>query len=333
MKLRTMMIVRIALWSALLITGVFIFASCRPDLPEQSTVQQQKIQQEIDAVKQISDCNLKLAEKRLIEAIQDEGATRVSHNWVLQKSISDIKKDILKLQEPKPIIEHPMSLPDRVEQVSDSVVHIYNNTQGWQGSGVVITEDIILTARHVVEGGVDFTITLSDCTKLRTERAISSKKYDLGFIKLDKSDPNYVILKPVRLGSVKDCKLGQQVFVIGSPYGKLNFNSITLGIVSGLNRNFDEWAMEHGYTEYGWSVTFTTDAAGHPGNSGCPVFTMDGRVRGILVGGFSPVLIYCVPIDLVAKDLSLIDIMFALDNYEFEEVQENNWDGYNQSME
>ena len=55
-----MMIIRIAIWSAILITLVFALASCRPDLPEQSTVQQQKIQQEIDAVKQISDCNLRL---------------------------------------------------------------------------------------------------------------------------------------------------------------------------------------------------------------------------------------------------------------------------------
>jgi serine protease Do len=115
-----------------------------------------------------------------------------------------------------------------------------------------------------------------------------------------------VILKPARLGSIEGCRLGQQVFVIGSPYGKLHFNSITLGIISGLNRNFDEWMIDYGYPKYGWSVTFTTDAAGHPGNSGCPVFTMDGRVRGILVGGHSPVLIYCVPVDLVAKEFLFI---------------------------
>lgn len=227
-----------------------------------------------------------------------------------------------RIERQKPIISQQITLPDIVEQVSDSVVHIRNETQDWQGSGVAITRDIILTARHVVEGGVDFTITLSDGTELKTTRAISSKKYDLGFIKLDKR-----ILKPAKLGSVKECRLGQQVFVMGSPYGKLNFNSITLGIVSGLNRNFDEWMVNYGYAEYGWSVTFTTDAAGHPGNSGCPVFTMDGRVRGILVGGLSPVLIYCVPVDLVAKDLVLIDIMFVLDNYEFETKQIYNY-GY-----
>jgi len=227
-----------------------------------------------------------------------------------------------------PVVQKQISLPDRIEQVSDSVVHIVNETQGWQGSGVVVSPDVIMTARHVVEGGEEFTVTLSDDSKLTAVQAISSKKYDLGFIKL-----NEPVLKPARLGSVKECRLGQQVFVIGSPYGKLNFNTVTLGIVSGLNRNFDEWVVKYGYPKYGWSVTFTTDAAGHPGNSGCPIFTMDGRVRGILVGGFSPVLVYCVPVDLVVRDLPLISAMFAMDMYYSEEAKEESWDGYNQEYE
>lgn len=231
------------------------------------------------------------------------------------------------LQSEQLVVPQQVTLPDIVEQVSDSVVHIMNETQDWQGSGVAITRDIILTARHVVEGGTNFTITLSNGCELKATKAISSKKYDLGFIKLNKK-----VLKPAKLDSIKDCRLGQQVFVIGSPYGKLNFNSITLGIISGLDRNFDEWATDYEYEEFGWAVTFTTDAAGHPGNSGCAIFTMDGKVRGILVGGFSPVLIYCVPVDLVVKDLVLIDIMFALDNYEFEETQVYIWDGYSQEM-
>jgi S1-C subfamily serine protease len=232
---------------------------------------------------------------------------------------------------PTPIAQQKqISLPDRIEQVSNSVVHITNETQGRQGSGVVISPDIIMTARHLVEDGGDFTITLSDGGEIKATQAISSKKYDLGFIKIEKVrwPCGKPILKPARLGSVKDCRLGQQVFVIGSPYGKLNFNSVTLGIISGLNRDFDEWVVKRGYSKYGWSITFTTDAAGHPGNSGCPIFTMDGRVRGVLVGGFSPVLVYCVPVDLVAIDLPLISALFAMDNYYIEEVKE--WQGYEQ---
>ena len=219
-----------------------------------------------------------------------------------------------------PVVQQQFSLSDRIEQVSNSVVHIINKTQDWQGSGVAISPDIIMTARHVVEGGKEFIVTLADSNEVTATQAISSKKYDLGFIRIDKP-----VLKPVRLGSVRECRLGQQVFVVGSPYGKLNFNTVTLGIISGLNRDFDEWVVKYGHPKYGWSVTFTTDAAGHPGNSGCPVFTMDGRVRGILVGGFSPVLIYCVPVDLVIRDLPLIAALFVMDNYQFVKEEYNEW--------
>lgn len=226
----------------------------------------------------------------------------------------------------QPVIQKQVSLPDRVEQVIGSVVHIANKTRGWQGSGVIIAPNIILTARHVVKGGNDFTITLTDKTQIKAVRAISSKKYDLGFIKIEKP-----VLKLARLGSVKNCRAGEQVFAIGSPFGKLNFNSVTLGIISGLNRNcdFDDWYGN----DYGWHVVFQTDAAGHPGNSGCPVFNMDGEVIGILVGGFSPVLVYCVPVDLVIRDLPLISALFAMDNYYLEERKERDWDGYAQEFE
>jgi len=201
-----------------------------------------------------------------------------------------------------------------VEEVMPSVVHVVNDSMRWQGSGVALTKDIILTARHVVEKGSTFTITLSDGTVVNSSKAISSKKYDMGFIKLDEP-----VLKPAEFTSMEGCKLGTSVFVVGSPYGKLHFNSVTLGIISGLERNIDDFVAREGYSNSGWSITFTTDAAGHPGNSGCPVFTMDGKVRGILVAGFSPVLIHVVPVDTVIEDLELIKMLFIFDDYYVEE--------------
>jgi len=75
---------------------------------------------------------------------------------------------------------------------------------------------------------------------------------------------------------------------------------------------------------YGWKVAFTVDSAGHPGNSGCPVFTTDGVIRGVLVGSFSPVLISVMPCDLFLGDLDTIRLMFKMDCFQQEVKPE--WD-------
>jgi len=206
-------------------------------------------------------------------------------------------------------IESKEELPDIVERVMPSVVYIYHESGNWQGSGVAIAPDIIVTARHVVDGGSDFTIITADGTEIKSYKAISSAKYDIGFIKTDEP-----ILAPARFGSINGCRLGQSVFAIGSPYGKENFNRVTLGIISGLNLNLGDY--------YGWEVVFSTDASGHPGNSGCPVFTFDGITRGILVAGRSSTLVYCVPVDVFAKDGAVIRMMFAQEEYYVEENEQ-----------
>ena len=211
--------------------------------------------------------------------------------------------------------------PNRVQEVLPSVVHIM--CDNWQASGVAISKDIVVTARHVVDG-LNYTITMSNGTVVKGTQAITHKDYDVGFIKV-----NTPILKPAKFGSIKDCVLGQSVFIIGSPYGKINFNNVTLGIISGLDRDWDELSN---YGEpYGWKVAFTSDAGAHPGNSGGPVFTMDGIVRGLLVGGFSPVLNCSMPSDLFINDIENIKLMFAFNKYRVEEVKAyQEWDGYNQ---
>ena len=207
------------------------------------------------------------------------------------------------------VVNAPLS---QYEESIKSVVHV--ECPEWQGSGFVVDKHIIATARHVIEDVEDFTITSYDGKKYKATKAISDKKHDIGFIWIEEELPNVV-----ELGSIKGCELGQDIYAIGSPYGKINFNSLTKGIISGLDRNLDftDWNGN----KYGWEVSFTTDAAGHPGNSGCPIFTLDGKVRGILVGGFSPVLVICMPVDLFIEDLEEIKLMFLMDKYQFEEKQ------------
>ena len=212
----------------------------------------------------------------------------------------------LPINQPLPAVT--TQFPNRIQEVLPSVVHIMCDK--WQGSGVAITEDIVVTARHVVDG-THYEITLNDGSKVKGTQAISHKDYDVGFIRVDKS-----VLKPAKFGSIKECVLGQSIFIIGSPFGKINFNSVTLGIISGLDRDWDELSR---YGEpYGWKVAFTSDSAAHPGNSGGPVFSMDGVVRGLLVGGFSPVLNCSMPSDLFMNDIENIKLIFAFERYRME---------------
>ncbi|MEE8207656.1 MAG: serine protease [Nitrosomonadaceae bacterium] len=202
--------------------------------------------------------------------------------------------------------------PNKVQEVLPSVVHIMCDR--WQGSGVAITKDIIVTARHVIDG-TNYTTTLHDGTVVKGVQAISHKDYDIGFIRVEKP-----ILKPAKFGSIKDCVLGQPVFIIGSPYGKINFNNVTLGIISGLNRDWD--GLSYSGDPYGWKVAFTSDSGAHPGNSGGPVFSMDGFVRGLLVGGYSPVLNCSMPSDLFLGDIESIKQMFTFNKYKQEMKRE-----------
>ena len=237
---------------------------------------------------------------------------------------------------PEPTPEPEPTFTDRVQESTKGVVLIQTPSQ--QGSGFAISERLIVTAGHCVEGKEDFTITTHDGHKIKATRAISDKEHDVAFIRVDdltcvegdrdgitcSKTEHEVKLNPLTLGSIEDCRLGQNVYVIGSPHGKLNFNSLTTGIISGVNRDWSPLGAD-----YGWEVAFTVDSAGHPGNSGCPVFTMDGAVRGILVGGFSPVLVSVMPCDLFLGDLDSIRLMFAQDRYEREEAESQNGDWYN----
>jgi len=246
------------------------------------------------------------------------------------------KKELDKKTDTPVVIVEPQepNFTDIVQESIKSVVHIM--CPEWQGSGFVITPNIIATARHVSEKVESFDITTNEGHKLHATRAISSKKYDISLIYIDdltcvaekerelecKKVTHKVKLVPAKLGSIKDCKLGQQVYTIGSPYGNRNFNSVSKGIISGFDRNWDYVNLITG-EQYGWEITFTSDSAVHPGNSGGPIFTMDGVVRGIVVGARSPVLNCSMPCDLFIPDIEYIKSMFIMDKYNKEKAVEH----------
>jgi serine protease Do len=135
------------------------------------------------------------------------------------------------------------------------------------GSGFVIDKDgYIATNRHVVDGAFDVIVTLSDGTRLSGNVVGKGRKYDLALIKVNVRKP----LTPVVFADSLKLKVGDSLVVVGNPYG-LGI-SASSGIVSALGRNlrltnFDRFIQ--------------TDAAINHGNSGGPVFDMEGKVVGM----------------------------------------------------
>ncbi len=199
-------------------------------------------------------------------------------------------------------------IADQVEQVRSAVVHI-EKIGVCQGSGAIISPDgIIFTAKHVTNGGGTFIVTLDDGTKYTTDICLESQEYDVAFLKI-KPDRQLPIVK---LSNLSDMRVGDPVFIMGSPFGSENFNSVSLGIISAKQRNLDE-AQDYGY---GWKVTFQSDATAEPGNSGGPVFNLDGQVIGVLVAGMDATINYSVPVAVFTEDIDLVRQSFELSRYQ-----------------
>lgn len=136
------------------------------------------------------------------------------------------------------------------------------------GSGFIISSDgYVLTNAHVVDDADDVNVRLYDRRVLDAEVVGTDKPYDIALLKVDADD-----LPTVSLGDSSTLLPGQWVVAIGSPF---NFDhTVTKGIVSAVGRSFGG----HDQTD----VPFIqTDVPINRGNSGGPLFNMDGQVVGI----------------------------------------------------
>ncbi|MCK5701979.1 MAG: trypsin-like peptidase domain-containing protein, partial [Cyclobacteriaceae bacterium] len=142
------------------------------------------------------------------------------------------------------------------------------------GSGVLISaEGLILTAAHVVQTAEDVKVVFKNNEIIPAKILAPEKVADVALIKLvwPPSDKNIYIPKVANSDKVKT---GEQVFVIGSPYGLTQ--SLSVGHISGRH---EKKSVSHNMTLMQF---FQTDAAINTGNSGGPMFNMNGEVIGIV---------------------------------------------------
>ncbi|WP_420839978.1 Do family serine endopeptidase [Allorhizobium sonneratiae] len=142
------------------------------------------------------------------------------------------------------------------------------------GSGFVIDPaGYIVTNNHVIENADDIEVIFSDGTKLKAKLVGTDTKTDLSVLKVDSPEP----LKAVKFGDSRKMRIGDWVMAIGNPFGL--GGSVTLGIVSARGRNINAGPYDN---------FIQTDAAINKGNSGGPLFNMQGEVIGINTAIISP---------------------------------------------
>ena len=156
------------------------------------------------------------------------------------------------------------------------------------GSGFIVSADgYIMTNAHVVDGATDVLVKLTDRREFKAKVVGSDRKSDIAVIKIDARD-----LPVVAIGSAERINVGEWVVAIGSPFGF--DNTVTAGIVSAKARSLPS----DNFTPF-----IQTDVPVNPGNSGGPLFNLNGEVVGINSqifsesGGFQGIS-FAIPIDI-----------------------------------
>jgi serine protease Do len=142
------------------------------------------------------------------------------------------------------------------------------------GSGFIVdAAGIVVTNNHVVEGADSIEVKLQDGTLLKAELKGRDPKTDLAVLTVKPEKP----LPTVAFGDSDHLRIGEWVMAIGNPFGL--GGSVSLGIVSARNRDINAGP----YDDF-----IQTDAAINKGNSGGPLFNLNGEVVGINTAIFSP---------------------------------------------
>jgi serine protease Do len=142
------------------------------------------------------------------------------------------------------------------------------------GSGFVIDPSgIVITNNHVIADANEVTVIFTDGQKLRAQVIGKDSKIDVAVLRVKPDKP----LKSVKFGDSEKMRVGDWVMAVGNPFGL--GGTVTAGIVSARNRNIESGP----YDDF-----IQTDAAINKGNSGGPLFNMNGEVIGINTAILSP---------------------------------------------
>ncbi len=192
--------------------------------------------------------------------------------------------------EASPSVVYITSLTHRRDFFRLNVMEIPSGT----GSGFVWdSKGHIITNYHVVHQADAFEVTLSDGSAFPGSLIGAAPEKDLAILRIK---PGNAKLKPLKIGTSGDLKVGQNVLAIGNPFG---FDqTLTTGIISALGREIESLARVP------IRDVIQTDAAINPGNSGGPLLDSAGRLIGVNAAIYSPSggyagIGFAIPVDTV----------------------------------
>jgi len=164
-----------------------------------------------------------------------------------------------------------------------------------QGSGFIFADGLVMTNAHVVNGSDKVIVGLTNGKKINAKLIGQDSFTDLAVLKIEGKGP----WPKAKLGDSAKIKVGDWAIAVGNPFGLEN--TVTLGIISNLNRNVTQLGIYDKKLEL-----IQTDAAINPGNSGGPLLNSYGEVIGIntlIRSGPGAGLSFAIPINK-AKEIA-----------------------------
>ncbi len=172
--------------------------------------------------------------------------------------------------------EEPTRLEDVIDEVNPAVVNVIaelkNNEQNL-GAGIIIGADgYIVTNAHVTEEAERIYVVTSDGIQYETTLVGDDDKTDIALLKAVHPEG----FEPADFADSDEVRVGNTVFAIGNPFGL--GNSVSLGIISAKERDIEKGPYDS---------FLQTDATINQGNSGGPLFNMQGKIIGVNTAIFS----------------------------------------------
>lgn len=212
------------------------------------------------------------------------------------------------------LVKEDSAVINVAKQVSPSVVSITSSStavdlfgqsqaQSSSGTGIILkSSGLILTNKHVVEGGENFTVITSDGKQYKDAKVVAKDPTnDIAFLQVAASG-----LTAAQLGDSSKVEVGQRVIAIGNALGQFQ-NTVTTGVISGKSRPITASGGAGGAESL--QNLFQTDAAINPGNSGGPLVNIAGEVIGMntaVAGDGAQNIGFAIPINEAKKDITSV---------------------------